>query len=192
MEQFKQQDDSTGFYEFKFEWDERPYKIELFEFERGPSDFSCKQRESPLDVEDEALEVWDVIGHNVKNLTDFRFDGLAWSNDKDLSVMFDGIIDLGVEWVNGMGKQSRNDDWTPNWDIKQPLKRNWNLYSMGTLKDRKYWWSKFMGGWVSESEVMDNTFINEKGQVIMLGRDMQEILFRSPLKSILKVRDINC
>ena len=192
LEQFKQQDDSTGFYEFKFEWDERPDKIELFEFESGPSDFSWKQRESPLDVEDVALEVWDIVGHNVKNLTDFRFDGLAWSNDKDLSVMFDGIIDLGVEWVNGMGKQSRNDDWVPNWDIKQPLKRNWNLYSMGTLKDRKYWWSKFMGGWVSESEVMDNTFTNDKGQVIMLGRDMQEILFRSPLKSILKVRDINC
>ena len=65
-----------------------------------------------------------MTGHNVKNLTDFRFDGLAWSNDKDFSVMFDGIIDLGVEWVNGIGKKSRNDDWTTNWDIKQPLKRN--------------------------------------------------------------------
>ena len=76
--------------------------------------------------------------------------------------------------------------------LKQPLKRNWNLYSMGTLADRKYWWSKFMGGWVSTSEVLDNAHTNGEGQVIMLGRDMQEILFRSPLKSILKVRDINC
>ena len=63
---------------------------------------------------------------------------------------------------------------------------------MGTPKDRKYWWSKFMGEWVFESEVMDNAFINEEGQVIMLGRDMQEILFRSLLISILKIRDINC
>ena len=61
LEQFKQLDDSTGFYEFKFEWDERPDKIELFEFESGPSDFSWKQRESPLDVEDEALEVWLIL-----------------------------------------------------------------------------------------------------------------------------------
>ena len=30
--------DSTQ--EFKFEWDERPDTIELFEFESGPSDFS--------------------------------------------------------------------------------------------------------------------------------------------------------
>ena len=49
-----------------------------------------------------------------------------------------------------------------------------------------------MGEWVFESEVMDNAFINEEGQVIMLGRDMQEILFRSLLISILKIRDINC
>ena len=94
---------------------ERPDEIELFEFESGPSDFYWKQRESPLDVENEALQVWDIKGQNVKNLTDFRFDGLGWSNDKDLSVMFDGIIDLGVEWVNGMGKQSRNTNWDPLW-----------------------------------------------------------------------------
>ena len=29
LEQFKQQDDSTGFYEFKFEWDERVVQNDL-------------------------------------------------------------------------------------------------------------------------------------------------------------------
>ena len=44
-------------------------------------------------------------GNNVKNLTDFKFDGLAWSNDKDFSVMFDGLVDIGVGYFNNMGKQ---------------------------------------------------------------------------------------
>ena len=41
----------------------------------------------------------------MKNLTDFKFDGLAWSNDKDFSVMFDGLVDIGVGYFNNMGKQ---------------------------------------------------------------------------------------
>ena len=56
-------DDNGGFYEFKFEWEEREDDIELFDFESGPSDFSWKQRTSPLDVENEVQEVWDLTGN---------------------------------------------------------------------------------------------------------------------------------
>ena len=135
---WKQTDENGDFYEFKFEWEEREDEIELFDFESGPSDFSWKQRNSPLDVEDKVQEVWDLTGkrdqrttvftnqrlcddriyfglgifirgtlkgNNVKNLTDFKFDGLAWSNNKDFSVMFDGLVDIGVGYFNNMGKQ---------------------------------------------------------------------------------------
>ena len=54
--------------------------------------------------------MWDIKGQNVKNLTDFKFDGLAWSNNKDLSVMFDGLVDIGVGYFNNMGKQDRLPD----------------------------------------------------------------------------------
>ena len=57
-------DENGGFYEFKFEWEEREDEIELFDFESGPSDFSWKQRNSPLDVEDEVQEVWDLTGNS--------------------------------------------------------------------------------------------------------------------------------
>ena len=76
------------------------------------------------------------------------FDGLAWSNDKviyffvktyitcifhlsiqDFSVMFDGITDIGFDQMNAMGKQSRFRNWKPNWNARDDLKRNQNLYS---------------------------------------------------------------
>ena len=68
------------------------------------------------------METWDKVGNNVEGKTDFLFDGLAWSNNKviknydvittssqrsfqDWVSMFDGVVDIGVEHVNGMGKQ---------------------------------------------------------------------------------------
>jgi len=59
-------DENGGFYEFKFEWEEREDEIELFDFESGPSDFSWKQRSSPLEVEDEVQEVWDLSGNRAQ------------------------------------------------------------------------------------------------------------------------------
>ena len=43
--------------------------------------------------------------------------------------MFDGITDIGMDQVNAMGKQSRFRNWKPNWDARDDLKRNQNLYS---------------------------------------------------------------
>jgi len=99
--------------------------------------------------------------------------------------MFDGVVDIGVEHVNGMGKQrivtnyvpkmifwklnlkikfetnkSRHTNWEPNWDIKEEIKRNQNHYTVGTLADRQFYWPKFMGGWVSTGEIMDNSFVD--------------------------------
>ena len=111
--------------------------------------------------------------------------------------MFDGIVDIGVDYVNGKGKQrsvsnffnaldqlwttwmhrwininliflrnkfetdkSRHTNWEPNWDIKEEIKRNQNHYTVGTMADRQYFWPKFMGGWVSIGEVMDNSFVD--------------------------------
>lgn len=97
--------------------------------------------------------------------------------------MFDGVVDIGVEHVNGMGKQrivsnfvpknhfvfseikfetnkSRHTNWEPNWDIKEDIKRNQNHYTVGTLADRQFYWPKFMGGWVSIGEIMDNSFVD--------------------------------
>ena len=96
--------------------------------------------------------------------------------------MFDGVVDIGVEHVNGKGKQrsvsnfvakkklfsqvnfetnkSRHTNWEPNWDIKEKLKRNQNHYTVGTLADRQLYWPKFMGGWVSTGEIMDNSFVD--------------------------------
>ena len=69
-------DDNGGFYEFKFEWEEREDEIELFDFESGPSDFSWKQRNSPLDVEDEVQEVWDLTGNRARRTVLVRDHGL--------------------------------------------------------------------------------------------------------------------
>ena len=95
--------------------------------------------------------------------------------------MFDGVVDIGVEHVNGMGKQrsvsnfdakkfflqvkfetneSRHTNWEPNWDIKEEIKRNQNHYTVGTLADRQFYWPKYMGGWVSVGEIMDNSFVD--------------------------------
>ena len=52
-------------------------KIELFEFESGPSDFSWKQRSSPLDVEDEVQEVWDLTGKRDQRTIIFSNQGLC-------------------------------------------------------------------------------------------------------------------
>lgn len=43
--------------------------------------------------------------------------------------MFDGITDIGMDQMNAMGKQSRFRNWKPNWDARDDLKRNQNLYS---------------------------------------------------------------
>lgn len=89
--------------------------------------------------------------------------------------------------------KSRNNDRQPHWEHYEDMKRNWNLYSVGTLADRKFWWSKFMGGWVSATEIHANAQFNEFLQEeVMLAADMQRIYFRSPIKSILKVKDVNC
>merc|ERR1719284_28825 len=192
MEQYAQTDNNGTFYEFKFEWEEREDDIPFFNFKSGPSDFSWKQRKHFLEMEDEIMETWDKVGNNVEGKTDFLFDGLAWSNDKDWISMFDGVVDIGVEHVNGMGKQSRHTNWEPNWDIKEDIKRNQNHYTVGTLADRQFYWPKFMGGWVSIGEIMDNSFVDGRGDRMMLGVDMQKILFRSPTKTTLKVKDPSC
>ena len=152
--------DNGDFYEFKFEWEESKDDIPFFNFESGPSDFSWKQKKHFLEVEDTIMETWDHIGHNALNKTDFLFDGLSWSFDKDYVAMFDGVVDMGLEHVNGMGKQSRHKNWEPNWDIKEDLKRNQPHYTVGTLHDRQYFWEKYIGGWVSISEVMDESFVD--------------------------------
>ena len=78
-------------------------------------------------MEDEIMETWDKVGNNVEGKTDFLFDGLAWSNDKvnknydviitsyfqDWISMFDGVVDIGVEHVNGMGKQRIVTNYVP-------------------------------------------------------------------------------
>ena len=56
--------------------------------------------------------------------------------------------------------ESRHTNWEPNWDIKEKIKRNQNHYTVGTLADRQYYWPKFMGGWVSTGEIMDNSFVD--------------------------------
>ena len=43
--------------------------------------------------------------------------------------MFDGITDIGMDQMNAMGKQSRFRNWKPNWNARDDLKRNQNLYS---------------------------------------------------------------
>ena len=40
------------------------------------------------------------------------------------------------------------------------MKRNQNHYTVGTLADRQFYWPKFMGGWVSTGEIMDNSFVD--------------------------------
>jgi len=75
--------------------------------------------------------------------------------------MFDGLVDIGVGYFNNMGKQesvyfmlefqvydpfitsnkkinstkSRNNDRQPHWEHYEIMKRNWNLYSVGTLAE---------------------------------------------------------
>ena len=75
-------DDNGGFYEFKFEWEEREDEIELFDFESGPSDFSWKQRTSPLDVENEVQEVWDLTGNRDQRTLLAHKQGLGPQNPK--------------------------------------------------------------------------------------------------------------
>ena len=84
--------------------------------------------------------------------------------------MFDGITDIGMDQVNAMGKQSRFRNWKPNWNARDDLKRNQNLYSVGSMADRKYFWNQWMGGWVSRGEVYDNSHVDAKGTRVMLGR----------------------
>merc|ERR1711860_322930 len=108
-----QTDNNGTFYQFKFECEEREDEIPFFNFKSGPSDFSWKQRKHFLEMEDEIMETWDKVGNNVEGKTDFLFDGLAWSNDKDWISMFDGVVDIGVEHVNGMGKQRIVTNYVP-------------------------------------------------------------------------------
>ena len=199
LEQFKQDDDEGGFYQFKFEWIEREDNIGFFNFESGNSNFEWKQRQHMLEAVDSDMSPYDISGSNVQNRTDFIFQGLSWSQDRNYHIMFDGVIDIGVDYTNGGGKQSRNTGWKPKWDITDPLMRNQKFYTVGSLETYQYGWPLWMGGWVTETDVGqhyiqngEETFDPDNGTRIMLFADYQRVLFRSPKFTTLKVKDLSC
>ena len=105
LEQFKQADEEDGFYEFKFEWQEKEDKINFFNFVSGNSTLEWKQRKHMLEGINTKMNPFDIKGTNELDRTDFIFDGLSWSNDRNFHIMFDGIIDIGIQRTNNGGKQ---------------------------------------------------------------------------------------
>ena len=81
---------------------------------------------------------------------------MEWENKGSLQTMFQNDF-LKIKFET---KKSRHTNWEPNWDIKEDIKRNQNHYTVGTLADRQFYWPKFMGGWVSTGEIMDNSFVD--------------------------------
>ena len=199
LEQFKQDDADGGFYQFKFEWIEKEDNIEFFNFESGNSQFEWKQRQNMLEAVNTDMSPFDITGSNVQNRTDFLFHGLSWSDDRNYHIMFDGVIDMGVDFLNGAGKQSRNNGWEPLWSTTDGIMRNQKFYSVGSLETYQYAWPLWMGGWITETDVGDHYILNGKetfdptqGERIMLFADYQRVLFRSPKLTTLKVKDLSC
>ena len=82
---------------------------------------------------------------------------MEWENKGSLQTMFQKCFLGEIQFETN---KSRHTNWEPNWDIKEPIKRNQNHYTVGTLADRQFYWPKFMGGWVSTGEIMDNSFVD--------------------------------
>ena len=204
LEQFKQNDTDGGFYQFKFEWIEREDEIPFFDFVSGNSSLEWKQRQHMLEAVNQKMNPFDIIAENKLNLTDVVFDGLSWSQDRNFHVMFDGIIHLGVEYLNGAGKQSRNLGWQPQWSKTTAIMPNQKFYSVGSLETKEYWFPLWLGGWISDTEVgnfivkngeayTDGSVTEEDGGLrVMRAADYQTALFRSPRYTILKIKDNKC
>ena len=82
---------------------------------------------------------------------------MAWENKGSFQNLFRKCYFLEFKFETN---KSRHTNWEPNWDIKENIKRNQNHYTVGTLADRQFYWPKFMGGWVSIGEIMDNSFVD--------------------------------
>ena len=108
-----------------------------------------KQRKHMLEEVNTFMNPYDVSGSNIQNRSDFIFDGLSWSDDRNFHVMFDGVINFGVNKTNAAGKQSRNHGWKPDWSTTANIRSNQKFYSVGSLETYQYAWPLWMGGWVS-------------------------------------------
>lgn len=201
LEQFKQDDNNgDGFYEFKFEWVEKEDNIQFFDFDSGNSSMVWKQRQHMLEAVNVDMAPYDIVAHNHQGpVDDIVFQGLSWSNDRNFHIMFDGIIDIGVNFTNGAGKQSRNTGWKPLWSVTDKLISNQKFYSVGSLETYQYAWPLWMGGWISASDVGNVTVVNgeaftdgTEGLRVMPFVNYQRVLFRSPKYTVLKVKDTAC
>merc|ERR1712061_618921 len=133
---------------------------------------------------------YDISGTNALNDTDnFNFAGLSWSQDKNYHIMFDGSLNV-TEYVNGAGSQSRNNGWRPDWNAKSSITPNLKFYSVGSQRTKDYWWPLWMGGWISQNDIDNDSFTDEHGDKIMLAANLQRVLFRSPTHTVLKIKDL--
>merc|ERR1711935_1030713 len=200
LEQFKQQGGDDEFYEFKFEWIEKEDNLEFFNFASGNSSLVWKQRQHMLEAVNVDMAPFDVAAQNqLGPVDDVMFAGLSWSDDRNFHIMFDGIIDLGVNFTNHGGKQSRNTGWKPLWSITDKFVSNQKFYSVGSLETYQYAMPLWMGGWISASEVGNVTVVNgeaftdgTEGLRVMPFVNYQRVLFRSPKYTVLKVKDTAC
>ena len=78
--------------------------------------------------------------------------------------MFDGITDIGMDQVNAMGKQSRFRNWKPNWDARDDLKRNQNLYS-GWLTELSLLFSAFFFN--ISLLLIQKSWVNDRSKILL-------------------------